>query len=783
MSGFSNPIVGGGGNLIRDSIQSPNFNLTSQTGWAIDQNGQAYFFQLDVTGNVIITNDNGVFVYSAFPPALGNLIGSFAGAAGVDVYGNSYEQGLSVGTLGTSTIQLVPNVSTPFNITSAIAGTLVALMQLNTSDTTQVFSGVIGALQLNTGNPSKQSLVLSSPFGNEGACIILESQDDNSDDVPVITFGTVSTPDDVTINFQPTATLTPYALLLYGGSSGITSTTINTPGSGTIPVPVGETSCYAESWGPGSGGGNGPGGGAGAYAAEPDLVVPSGGTIAYVVGSGGGSGHPGSAASTLTGSAKTVSANPGQYTADGTTGGLGGAAGSNTIAFAGGNGGNGDTASGTESVPFNTTYPAVATYTFEGTDGDSDPNPGYTPGARINVNGNAYQGDDQLGDNGNTSSLVVIPASEMQDAYAGGTVTTCKLHYENLHSWNDSGMTIALGYATYTGKYASFTSRELDEWGVTEDIQEFNISEGESGDLTLNSTFRNHILTTITAFLLYQPTSSRDYYGYFKGGNNWTVQIEGTVGGSTETGGGGGGGGAAGANGAGNPGISCTDGKTGEPGGLGNGPSSGNGGAGGNNGQVGGNGTGIGAGGGGEGLGGTSAGNGIEGQVRVTFSGGAPPIIVSIALDSGTDQFGTTYPAGANFAMPVVVDSISSGDSWHYVGAAGQPAFGSGWSNINASNDAVAFKFLSELNMVIIKGLAHNTTAANSAACFVLPAAYRPLTQQQFTCIENPGASPVLKTVAIQTNGDVLIAGGSAGTDAAGYTLDSVMYSLDIVGG
>jgi hypothetical protein len=43
MSGFADPIIGGSGNLIRPSVQSPNFSIPNQTGWAILKDGSAYF--------------------------------------------------------------------------------------------------------------------------------------------------------------------------------------------------------------------------------------------------------------------------------------------------------------------------------------------------------------------------------------------------------------------------------------------------------------------------------------------------------------------------------------------------------------------------------------------------------------------------------------------------------------------------------------------------------------------------------------------------------------------
>lgn len=100
MSGFTDPIVGGSGNLIRQSIQSPNFNITNGTGWSIDKNGNAYFFNVTASGTitattVVVEGSNGaILIYSGIPAA-GNLINSIAGAPGVDIYGNSYPNGFA----------------------------------------------------------------------------------------------------------------------------------------------------------------------------------------------------------------------------------------------------------------------------------------------------------------------------------------------------------------------------------------------------------------------------------------------------------------------------------------------------------------------------------------------------------------------------------------------------------------------------------------------------------------------------------------------------------------
>jgi len=108
MSGYSNPIIGGGdGALVYPQIKSPNFSVAAKTGWAILKDGTAYFFSVTAEGVVTATEFDGTdfvidaageFFYSS-TPADGNLILAIANAAGSDQYGNAYKQGLMV--LGT----------------------------------------------------------------------------------------------------------------------------------------------------------------------------------------------------------------------------------------------------------------------------------------------------------------------------------------------------------------------------------------------------------------------------------------------------------------------------------------------------------------------------------------------------------------------------------------------------------------------------------------------------------------------------------------------------------
>jgi hypothetical protein len=303
---FSDPITAGG-ILVQPGIQSPDFSQAGQTGWAVLADGTAFFFSLTAVG----------------PISTGSTV--------------------TVGRPGGSEIVLNPNVNQAFDVTTAIAGFLQAVGQFITSDGSEVVAGALGALLLGTGTATKMATALTSAFGSQGAAILLESQNDGGTDTPVITFGTTTSPDGgATVVYTPIATLSPYAFILYSGQSGQTVVT-KTSGSGTIPIPAGVTTALGECWGNGGNGGvdgNGAsagGGGSGEYAAEPALVVPSGGTVAYsaVLGS----------PITLAGSVVTVTAHQGGMGAQ-SAGGIAGAGSTNTTHFPGAAGGLPDTVSG-----------------------------------------------------------------------------------------------------------------------------------------------------------------------------------------------------------------------------------------------------------------------------------------------------------------------------------------------------------------------------------------------------------------------------------------------------
>jgi hypothetical protein len=98
MSGFENNIVNALNELIRASMQSPNY-VTGVSGWTINKDGSAEFSNLTIRGTFygadFILNTNGLFFYNGVP-ALGNLILSITPSAGTDQFGNPYRAFITV---------------------------------------------------------------------------------------------------------------------------------------------------------------------------------------------------------------------------------------------------------------------------------------------------------------------------------------------------------------------------------------------------------------------------------------------------------------------------------------------------------------------------------------------------------------------------------------------------------------------------------------------------------------------------------------------------------------
>jgi len=99
-TGFSNPIVGGGGALDYPSIHSPNY-VPATSGWTINKDGSAEFSNLTLRGTFMGLNFEitaaGVFFYSG-TPAKGTLVFALTTQTGTDAFGNSYLPLMNAGT-------------------------------------------------------------------------------------------------------------------------------------------------------------------------------------------------------------------------------------------------------------------------------------------------------------------------------------------------------------------------------------------------------------------------------------------------------------------------------------------------------------------------------------------------------------------------------------------------------------------------------------------------------------------------------------------------------------
>ena len=246
-----------------------------------------------------------------------------------------------VNTSQASNVELLPTQDSPVAITGAISGILESAVAMNTTDSDQMLPSLLGAMLLNTGASTKMTSILTSPFGSQGAALILAAENDGGTDTAWAMIGTITTPDDETIIFTPVAWFYPYGQVLYASGSSIVIVT-KTSGSGTItglPATV-----KAEAWGAGaslsgvSGGASALGGcGSGGYSQEP--VLATAGSVSYSVPASANALGGAPPDCTIAGSAVTVTAHSG-FGGTITGFGNGAAASSNTVAYPGARGGN-----------------------------------------------------------------------------------------------------------------------------------------------------------------------------------------------------------------------------------------------------------------------------------------------------------------------------------------------------------------------------------------------------------------------------------------------------------
>jgi hypothetical protein len=320
VSGFSNPIIGGGGDLVFPDIQSPNY-LTGVSGWRVNKDGTAEFQNI-----ILPSGSGGAVIYITDIAPVGANIGDLWFDSSNGYLLNQWNGSAWIpAALGTNAIAAGAITSGQIAAGAIVAGLIAA---------GAIDGTTINGMTINGNIITAADVIISA---GDGGLFVYSSGG------PIVkTFtssGTWTAPTGVTA----------VSAECWGGGAGgstagatVTVVTKTVNGSGTIPIPAGVTSVKAECWGAGGSGGaplNAGGGGAegGEYACEPNLAVTPSSNLPYTVGLGANTQNQGGN-STVTGSAKTVTAHGG-LSNNGSGGISGGAKGStNTIHYNGGGG-------------------------------------------------------------------------------------------------------------------------------------------------------------------------------------------------------------------------------------------------------------------------------------------------------------------------------------------------------------------------------------------------------------------------------------------------------------
>lgn len=528
--GWGNPVVGGT-TLRIPAIQSPNFSIANQTGWAIFADGSAYFFNVTaagtITGGTLVVDGptGGIFIYSG-TPAAGNLIGTWTGAAGTDSFGNTYPAGLSVQQ-----------------------GTITGIDIDSTTITNSTFQGDIA-----------NNTTLSNPNISGGAI------------------------SETNIEFDTTGG----QLLVYTSTTTTVTQTAN--GTYSFTAPAGVTQVKAEVWGAGAGGdgGNtsegGNGGGGGEYAAENNYAVTPGNAYQYAVGNGGsggvtsgGHGNDGGSSYFDSGNVQANGGLGGGAGGSGSgnsihhNGGSGGAASGNSGAASGGNSANATAAGNNGSASVGSSgaaQPAAQTGSGRGGAGGANAGNGSAGGAPGAGGGGAgegsgtatltksytptwigsYLGPDATSGanslrststmyhggetasggaaNGNQRSVFAFNRTQIASDFSGYTVTSCSIRLTNQHSWFNSGMTVI--FDEYAGLPGSVPGT-YPAGDYSDSPGQSTIAEGATKTFGLAASVGQRFVTGSSNGLgIGEPTAGSfpynlNYYGFFSSSIVFTI--------------------------------------------------------------------------------------------------------------------------------------------------------------------------------------------------------------------------------------------------------------------
>lgn len=533
----NDPVVGGNV-LRRPAIESPNF-VPGVSGWAINADGTAQFNQLTL---IVQTSGAAVLIYGG-TAAPGTLIGSWASAAGVDQYGNSFpaglfaNQGLLQGVLLTN-----PQIVGATILSSILTGpqvTAAAISGGTMTETAITFDSTGGSLLVYTSSTTTVTQTVANdytitfPAGVTSADVSCWGADGGGDGGSTVQGGVGAGGGGFarTQNYPVTPGTYTYTVGA-GGQNGVTGSAGQDGGYSFFD----NGGVYA---GPGSGGG-GIGGSGG---------TDNFGTITHNGGNGGGDGTQSSGGCGAGG--RAVSTGNGGNGAKSTTsaGAVGGSAGSGTGGHTGGSGGasggngsasGGGAGAGSAVTNINKVYQATSSAAYFGSDASS----GAPPNGKRNStpsNGTMYQGGETAGGgsfNGTQKGMAIWPQSTIAADFAGATIDSITLRLSNIHSWFNSGMSLSLGYTNNGSLPATYS-------GGATFLGTFTTAEGQTKNYAMPKSYATALVAGTAKSLVMGPgpgSFNLNYYGYFYGaqgasGNNPQLTITGHVGAGSNAGG------------------------------------------------------------------------------------------------------------------------------------------------------------------------------------------------------------------------------------------------------
>jgi hypothetical protein len=147
-----------------------------------------------------------------------------------------------------------------------------------------------------------------------------------------------------------------------------------------------------------------------------------------------------------------------------------------------------------------------------------------------------------------------------------------------------------------------------------------------------------------------------------------------------------------------------------------------------------------------------------DGTIQVTTVTGTITTLTALdVIDFDTESVLQTVSAAA---QPM--------DTWHIVGAAGEPAFGAGYSSLSGSNPSIAFRKYPD-GRVRIRGVVAGTAGGT---IFTLPVGYRPSGYVRFVCQDLSGGTTFVQCY-VAADGSVTKLGSSGQVDLSAIEFDT----------